>query len=207
MVKRKLIIAALGIAIYGSIFASSVNNKSTNLAENMEIIIIRHGEKVGIDHDHGVLNCQGINRSLLLPKFLKDNYNGVDKIYAPKPFYTDKYNHYSIRPLETVLPSATYFNTGVNLGFEVEDTSTVAKDIIKSENESKKILVAWRHDEINDIASSINSLYGGSCSFDKWKGKDFDSVYELTIKDGQISCKKKFENLTEKADKPCPYIQ
>ena len=47
------------------------------------VVFIRHGEKPS--SDLGQLNCQGLNRSLVIPDVLIGRYGRASKIYAPNP--------------------------------------------------------------------------------------------------------------------------
>ena len=79
------------------------------------IVLIRHGEKP-VD-GLGQLNCQGLNRSLALPRVLLAKFGKPAFIFAPNPTrqVNDKGRPYDyVRPLATIEPTAIQLGLPVN---------------------------------------------------------------------------------------------
>lgn len=186
---------------------------STTPAQNLTLIIARHGEKPRpIANDRGVLNCRGENRALHLPQVMQNRFKTIDAVFTPSPHFTTKYGAdgqgaFSLRPFQTALPTATFFNTGVNLCVAVDKPKAIAQLATSSQYEGKTALIVWQHTRIKDIAKHVNDAYGASYDFGKWHGSDFDTLYVFTVKNGQLTFEKSAEGLNKVLTDQCPNIQ
>lgn len=193
--------------------AENICTVSKQSAKNLTIIIARHGEKPEpITNDRGVLNCRGENRALHIPQVMKNMFTRIDDVFAPMPHLTTKYGAnaqgaYSTRPFQTALPTATYFNTGINACIGVDHPKQLAKLVTSSKYEGQTLLVVWEHKRIQKIAEEINKIYKASYTFKKWKASDFDTLYIFTVKNGKLTFEKSAENLNNIISDQCTDIQ
>lgn len=160
---------------------------SLNIIYAQTVVIARHGEKPPKDKDRGVLNCLGENRALALPTVLEKKFGTIDAIFAPDPHLSKRYGLYSMRPLQTALPSATYFKTGINIPYGVKEVKKLAEAVTHSRYQESTVLIVWEHKRIDKIAKHIANIYGVTIDPPKWSGKDYDSLYILSIEDGKVT--------------------
>ena len=157
------------------------------------IIIIRHGEKP--EADLGQLNCKGLNRSLALPKYFRNNFPKPDYIFAAPTELRDKgkEKYYYIRPLITIEPTAIYFEKKVNIGIPLANmfgnstdvnkiTEVFINELLKNKYHSSTIYIAWEHLDMPVIAEHMFARYNMDKSIiPEWKKEDFDTVYVFEI--------------------------
>jgi hypothetical protein len=159
------------IVIFGIIFFS-VNSFALG-----EIIIIRHGEKLGSKYN---LNQQGFERSLQLPKVL-NAYKPISEIYAPAlKAKSDCIVH--ARPLQTIIPFAIDNNLNINMQYKNYQAEALAKHLL-SINTTQNILVVWTHTYIPLLAKSL----GIKNAPNKWNDDDFDSIWIISYPHGKGS--------------------
>jgi hypothetical protein len=211
-----LIVTVCFIAFTDTIMAAQPNNTtnicsiSKNPAENITIIIARHGEKPTPNaNDRGVLNCRGENRALHIPQVMQKMFGTIDGVFAPIPHFTTQYGAdsqgaFSTRPFQTALPTATFFNTGINACVGVSHPKKIAKLVTSSKYAGKTLLVVWEHKRIKKIAEAINKIYHASYTFKKWSGSDFDSLYIFRVKNGILHFTKSAEGLNSVISDTCP---
>lgn len=155
-------------------------------AAEQKIIFIRHGEKPALGL--GMLDCQGLNRALALPAVLLTKFGKPDFVFAADP-HDEKvddgqlYNY--IRPLLTVAPTAVQLGLPINSSFGYADIAGLQRELGAPRYQNAVVLVAWEHKELENMVKSMLQSLGGSASdVPHWKGRDFDSIYVLTIRRG-----------------------
>jgi hypothetical protein len=147
------------------------------------IVMVRHGEKPAAGL--GQLSCQGLNRSLALPRVIEAKYGKPDFIFAPDPAKQKKdsgtqYDY--VRPLATIEPTAIYFGLPVNASIGFSRTDDLRAALLAPTYKSSLIVVAWEHKIIEVLARKIVSDAGGdAASVPHWASGDFDSIYVLRI--------------------------
>lgn len=148
------------------------------------IVIFRHGEKppAGL----GQLSCQGLQRSLALPRVLIERFGRPSELFAPNPSQTkaDKGVFYAyIRPLATIEPTAIRLGMPVNLGFNLGDPAALVRYLLKPGFEDSTFFVAWEHHQIDAIAKLLVSEFDSElgASIAHWGDNDFDSLYKITL--------------------------
>ncbi|MFZ6694103.1 histidine phosphatase family protein [Undibacterium sp. SXout20W] len=167
------------ITIVACVFLSS-----GNCFADETIVMIRHGEKP--DAGLGQLNCQGLNRSLALPKVLKQKFDTPTAIYAPNPGIQKNdrgtlYNY--IRPLATIEPTAISLGMPVNTQFGLDDIGRLNTALLSPAYANATIIVAWEHRLAEEAARNILAMNGGDpATVPTWKGNDFDSIYIVDVK-------------------------
>ena len=147
------------------------------------IVFVRHGEKTKIEM--GQLNCQGLNRSLKLPKMLVGKYGKPDFIFAPNPskdierFGKD---HSYIRPLATIEPTAIQLGLPINVHYSYKDVAGISKEFLNTKYNKSLIFAAWEHNQLINIVRHIDSQLGGNSNdIPNWDATNFDSIYILKI--------------------------
>src|ERR1700748_3559692 len=87
-----------------------------NAGGGLRVVIIRHGEKP----DNGDnLNCQGLNRSLALPKVLYAKFGVASAVYVPSINGGNKTK--SGRMFQTITPYAVKYNLQINSSYDEDE--------------------------------------------------------------------------------------
>ena len=176
-----------------------------------QVLIIRHGEKLGDpkkDNDGGRhLSVRGSARAAALPSLFvpalpqlgcsmhhkaaefTSHYQEVPvkgsapRFSAPHYIFATQASKNSKRPIETVTPLATALNVPLNDGFADKDASIQKMtNAILNDFSGEIILVCWHHGEIPDIAKAL-----GIAKPPKWDGKVFDRVWQITFPKGKAT--------------------
>ena len=137
-------------------------------SETLTVVIIRHGEK---NDATGNLSCQGLNRSLLLPKVLNAKFHQFSYLYVPSASIGKSTGH--ARMYQTVTPLAIKDNLPVNSKYAVNAVAEVAQDVMKK---TGTVLLTWEHEAIDDIAAAL----GVKDDHLHWADKDYDSIWIIT---------------------------
>ena len=184
-----------------------------------QILIVRHGEKVGDpkkDDDGGPhLSVRGSARAAALPSlfgstnlplscdlhldelgFVGDYQTVPIKAKAPR-FSTPNFifatadSKHSDRPVETVTPLARALNLHINARFENDDADIqkMTNAILKQHGFAGKVVLICWHH--GKIPDVAKAL--GIARPPKWDGKVFDRVWQITFPKG----KAKLENLPQ----------
>lgn len=159
------------------------NSFSQTQKEALKVIIIRHGEKP-TNGDN--LNCQGLNRSQLLPSVILSKFSIPAFSYVPSLTADSVTKH--ARMFETITPLAVKCNLVINSKFSGKDSSGLAADILKRHG---NVLVVWDHKSIVPIIHA----FGINDPLLKWNDDDFDSIWIITFKNGIAILTKDKENL------------
>ncbi|WP_277185317.1 histidine phosphatase family protein [Caballeronia sp. BR00000012568055] len=147
------------------------------------IVMVRHGEKPA--DGLGQLNCQGLNRSLALPRVIEAKFGRPDAIFAPDPARQKddrgtKYDY--VRPLATIEPTAIYFGMPVDASIGFKDIDKLVDTVLASRYKNELVVVAWEHSIVEEAARRIVKQYGGDPkSVPKWQSPDFDSIYIVRV--------------------------
>jgi hypothetical protein len=155
------------------------------------LVMIRHAEKP--EDGLGQLNCQGLNRSLALPKVLTAKFGKPNFIFAPNPQQqtNDKGLLYDyIRPLATIEPTAIQLGLPVNTQFGFRDVDNLRQELTQTKYEGALVFVAWEHSLLVKVVKDLVAQGGGDPSqVPEWGHDDFDSIYvvKLTRVDGRFS--------------------
>ena len=149
-----------------------------------EILFIRHGEKPW--NGLGQLSCRGLNRSLALPRVLREHFGNPDMIIVPNPGHQKSdhgINFSYVRPLATVEPTAILLGLPVNATIGYEDVSglNALLENISATQQAKIVLVAWEHHLAEAAVNKLARAHGNKQEIPKWEDDDFDSIYVLTL--------------------------
>ncbi|MEO8746964.1 MAG: hypothetical protein ABI379_04800 [Rhodanobacter sp.] len=147
------------------------------------IVFLRHGEKPALGF--GQLSCQGLNRALALPAVLQAKFGTPHAIYAPNPGSRAKdkgveYNY--VRPLATIEPTAIRLGMPVNTAFGLTQINALEQDLIRPDNSTATIYVAWEHNLAQQAAQLLVDSAGGHVRVPNWAADDFDSLYVVRLK-------------------------
>jgi hypothetical protein len=146
------------------------------------IIFIRHGEKPSTEF--GQLSCQGLNRSLALPKLLIQSYGRADFIFAPDPAKKVSSNgaDYSYtRALATIEPTAIQLGLPVETKFGYEEIDLLQKVLLSPQYRKSLVFVAWEHSKLQELVKNLFATLGSNAVIPPWNSDDFDSIYVVTI--------------------------
>src|SRR5471032_1651803 len=158
------------------------------------LIFVRHGEKPA--SSSGQLTCKGLNRALALPGVLLPRYGNPDHIFAAGPKEQKLGN--SLRPLSTIMPTAVRLNQPINIQFHADDVDGVSKELQDDKYKDAKIFVSWEHKNLDKIVKNIVKQNGGDPSIvPEWPGKDFDSIFIVTLDKSSAAPKVTFKIDTE----------
>lgn len=165
---------ALSLAIsIGAVFTASATET---------IVFMRHGEKPAAGL--GQLNCQGLNRSLALPKVLQAKFGRPDLIVAPDPSEMNQENgsfNY-VRPLATIEPTAIALGEPVRTPYGYTQIDQMNTYLTASNLKDSLIFVAWEHIELRELVKKILSSYGGNPNdVPPWPDSDYDTLYVVTL--------------------------
>lgn len=186
------------MAAYLTAFALFVVGLSAR-ALPAEVLIIRHAEKPAVavlgktdGRDLSPKGCQRANA--LASLFTKDarmlEFGLPVAIYAGSPKKSDTG---SLRPLETIQPTAKELGFSPITSFISDDFASMADEVMtKAEYEGKTVLISWPHDKIPDIASAFGV---NKSQVPQWDGSIFDRVWK--IKFGIKGSPVFFENLPQ----------
>lgn len=172
MNKWILIIAILATFGFNAYFEKSKNNQMET------IVFLRHAEKPLLDF--GQLTCQGLNRSLALPKVLNNKFGRPNYIFASDPYWEGYY--YYVRALVTIEPAAIELGMPVNVAYKFLDVDNVARELITPQYHESLLFVAWEHINIVLIAKKILKLLNADPDLiPPWPQSDYDSLYVISI--------------------------
>lgn len=168
------------------------------LAAPAEVLIIRHGEKTKDSSGDEVgrdLSPKGYQRANALPQlFMKDkrmlDFGTPVAIYAGSPKHADTG---SIRPLETVEPTAKALGLKVDTDYQSKDFESMVNEVMSEKKyEGKTVLISWPHDQIPDMAKAFGVK---KSDVPDWSGDTFDRVWRIKFdENGDVS---DFDNLPQ----------
>jgi hypothetical protein len=165
MIKHLTVTLIFPLFMSGCQFTSE-DNPNFKLSDDQKIVLMRHAEK---PQDGDNLSCQGLNRSLALPKVLNEIIGIPDHIYIPSIKNDQSTKH--VRMLQTITPFAVQYNLKINSEYNEDEIKKVLKEI---KNKQGTILIVWSHTELPDFAKEI-----GIKKSMKWEKNDFDSLWVI----------------------------
>lgn len=152
------------------------------------VLLIRHAEKPDAakeDNDPN-LSKRGFERAEALAKVIPANFAQPDFILATRQ------SAHSNRPVETVEPLAKRLNLQIESSFKDDEFAALAHEVMTDPKfAGKTVLIAWHHGKIPELAHSL----GASNAPDKWDGKQFDRVWEISYDHGMAT----FSNRAQRA--------
>jgi hypothetical protein len=186
MKKGRLIFLLL--SCYFTIFNTSCTNAQN---KGLKLVFIRHAER---PDDGDNLNCQGLNRSMLLPPLLYKKFGRPTNVYVPalKQGNITK----RTRMLQTITPFLVKYDISPNTQYDEEDYKGISNALT---NESGTVLIVWEHKNIAPILKYL----GVKMNHLKWPDNDFDSIWIVTFHKGQAILQTDSEGLKPSAG--CPF--
>ena len=145
-----------------------VFNAHSQSADELRIVLIRHGEK---PKEGSGLSCKGINRANLLPGVLNAKIGLPGIIYVPSVAGSDATKHNRMN--QTIIPFVDKYHLQLNADYKVGDVNAVTKNILRQKG---TVLVVWEHNGLEDIAERL-----GVKEKLKWDDSDFDSIWLITF--------------------------
>ncbi|HEY4147572.1 MAG TPA: histidine phosphatase family protein [Chitinophagaceae bacterium] len=159
------------------------------VSDKLEIVIIRHGEKP-VKGDN--LTCQGLNRSLMLPKVLYKKFGIPAYIYVPA--LLDSVTTLHARMFQTVTPFAVRYNLTIDSRFGGKEYDAIANDL---KRKTGTVLLVWDHKAMAGIVEKL-----GVKESLQWPDNDYDSIWIISFAHGKASLRKDKEGLHPAA--ACP---
>lgn len=160
-----------------STFITAALLSSAAFAAPAQVILIRHAEKPDDDSAPG-LSIRGFERADALPKLFQSDARLTDfgppvAIYAAAPSKSLG----SIRPQETVEPTAKALGLAVVTSYTAKDFEAMAADVLaKKAYEGKTVLISWTRDEIPMLAHELGLK---KKKVAKWKSATFDRLWRF----------------------------
>ena len=185
-----------------------------------QVLIIRHGEKLGDaadDKDGGPeLSVRGSARAAALPTLFalagppqlscevaktSDGFSGTylpvslggnaPRFPTPDFIFATARSHRSNRPVETITPLAAALHLEPNHKHADDDYATVARDVLTHPKYvGKVVLICWHHGKIPALASAL-----GIASPPAWPGTVFDAVWQITWPNAQATLSSQWQRL------------
>lgn len=160
------------------------NEATTSTGPSM-VLIIRHAEKPDDATDEN-LSKRGFERANALATVIPNDFVRPDFLFA-----TRKSSH-SNRPMETIEPLSKALRLTIVTSFKDDEFAALAHELLTNPKYAGKIvLIAWHHGKIPQLAHAL----GATAAPDKWNGKEFDRVWEISYSNGGATWK----NLPQKA--------
>ncbi len=165
------------------------------------MIIIRHGELTPPDMKAGkpvkdpFLTNIGVMRSWALVPFLADFAPKIDAVYALNR--SAKIIPGSFRPMETCKPLADSRHLEINASFKGQRISSMQDKLFATHlranmQDGETAIICMDHERIQAIATAL-----GVKNAPKWKGDDFESVWEIQIDNQHAKMRQHKEKLPE----------
>jgi len=147
------------------------------------IVFTRHAEKPAAGL--GLIDCQGLNRALALPRVLATKFGRPDVIFAPDPHQQvrdDGHDYNYVRPLATIVPTAVQFERPITTSFGFKDIAGLGRELTKRRYHDKLVFVAWEHALLVKLVRQlVVDMGGNAAAVPDWAGSDFDGLYVLRI--------------------------
>lgn len=157
-------------------------------AQNLKLVFIRHGEKPVEGNN---LTCQGLNRSLELPKVLYTKFGAPAYLFAPALALGEATKH--ARMFQTISPLAIKYNLPINTSHAEKDSVLIAKDL---KSKTGTVVTIWEHKAIAPIIRCL----GVNISNLVWPDDDYDSIWIITFTNGKPVLTKDKEGITPSKD-------
>lgn len=154
----------------------------------LKVVIIRHGEKPKAGDN---LNCQGLNRSQLIPAVIVSKFGIPAFSYVPSVGADSSTKH--ARMFQTITPLAVKYNLAINSKFVGKDSTGLVNDMLKKHG---TVLVVWDHKSILPIIHA----FGINDPQLKWSDDDFDSIWIISFNNGIAQLTKDKEDLKPAID-------
>ncbi|MGZ3745273.1 MAG: histidine phosphatase family protein [Pseudobdellovibrionaceae bacterium] len=146
---------------------------SLAVAVPAKVVLIRHGEKPS--NEQPDLNSMGCERAYQLPIFFS-KWSHIGAIYAQQPSDVGS----SIRPIETLTPTALQLNLKINNTYHKDEIVNLASEILESPNlNGKVVIIAWEHKMIPEIAEHLGIQLNENLL--KWPSSVFDQAWVISF--------------------------
>jgi hypothetical protein len=184
--KFPVIVLLVGLVAFGRVEGQTNSAPSSGpQSQKVETIVcIRHGEKPpgGL----GQLTCRGLNRALALPGVLLKKYGKPQYVFAPNPTQKvdgkDHKEHFYVRPLATIEPTAIRCGLPVNTQFGYQEIKGLENELQEPDYQNTTIFIAWEHGLLDDFVKDLVKAHGGDpTQVPPWPHDDFDSIFVVTI--------------------------
>ena len=148
------------------------------LAKPASVVLIRHAEKPDIGAE---VSQQGCERAYALPAFFQQD-PVVNQFGKPVAYFAQrpKGDTSSLRPVQTLAPSASAAQLPVSAPVVRDDFLTLVQQLLSSpEFEGKTVVVAWEHNVIPQFAGALGLK--DSSTPTGWPGSVYDQAWIITF--------------------------
>lgn len=149
---------------------------SVSFATPKEVLILRHAEKPApIEGIH--LSERGLQRANALAGFFLEHPDMIDNGPAVAVFAAAaKSAGGSVRPFETISPTADRLGVSVIRDFRAGDESAIADEVLNNPiYAGKTVIICWVHDSLPSLAQA----FGINAKL-KWPSPVFDIVWKIS---------------------------
>jgi hypothetical protein len=186
----------------GCVFALSLPAGGAAQPAKETIVLFRHGEKP--TKGLGQLTCQGLRRSLALPRILLGRFGTPDYLFAPDPgrrmidYDATSFNY--IRPLATIEPTAIRLGMPVNTDFGADQIGPLQTELLQPKYASALIFIAWEHIWEDRLAKRLVAWAGGDPDIvPDWPG-NYDTIFVVELSRAAAGVSVKFSEQREGLD-------
>jgi len=171
---------ALGQQVKGG---EQIDNQADH--EVQTLVFVRHGEKP--KQGLGLLTCQGLNRSLMLPAWFDANFPRPDYIFAPDPsvktteLHGDGQRYDYVRPLLTIGPTAIHLGVPIDTQLPFNDPGLLADTLLAPQYRNATIYVAWEHGNIVEFATVMLTRFNSNAEVPAWPNSDYETVFVFIV--------------------------
>lgn len=151
------------------------------------IVFMRDGEKSS--SPLGEMDCQGENRSIVLPKVVASMFGRPNYLFAPNPAIQDTDENPSnpnayynlVGPLGLIEPTAVQLGMPINTQYGFYYVDAVASELILPSYQDSLLYVVWDHVNLISIIQYILATINSNIPVPQWPDDSYDPLYVLTI--------------------------
>ncbi len=169
------------MALRLSVFLMTVATSAAVFASPASVLLIRHGEKPETEQDPH-LGKRGFERAqALVPMFTQDarflDHGLPVAIYAG----SNKKSDGSLRPLETIEPTARALDLQVITEYTAKSYAEAAQEVLTSPHyEGRTVIMSWTRDELPGLAHELGLK---KRDIPKWRSATYDRVWRIDYDD------------------------
>ena len=145
-----------------------------------QVIFLRHAEKPDSGPE---LNERGRERARALVKLFTTDPRALEH-GAPAAIYAMKQAKAksSVRPIQTVEPTARALGLALDTRFTRDETALIARALLADpRTDGKTVIVCWEHDAIPKILKALGWANGPN----DWPGKAYDRLWVIDFENGK----------------------
>lgn len=182
MVSGRLKTVMVGVVLGAAIAAMPPTTDAARIATET-IVLFRHGEKPA--QGLGQLTCQGLRRSLALPRVLLGRFGNPDYLFAPNPGWRmidyDATSFNYIRALATIEPTAIRLGMPVDTDFGADQIGPLQTELLRPKYANALIFIAWEHVWEDRLAKHLVTWAGGDPNIVPEWPANYDTIFVIRL--------------------------